>query len=85
MDIFKMAITTAFTFVTLNYNFEIEEIILTVDSNLKEWEATFSQIISKYRHLSRYKSGFWSEAKQNYDIIKRKCREIFKALKKIRS
>jgi hypothetical protein len=52
-----MAITTVPALVTLNYNPEAREIILTVNFNLKKWEATFSQIVSKYRHPSRYKSG----------------------------
>jgi hypothetical protein len=52
-----MAIITAFALVTLNYNPEIGKIILTVDSSLKEWEATLSQIINKYRHPSRYESS----------------------------
>jgi hypothetical protein len=52
-----MAITTVFIFVTLDYSPEVEEIILTVNSNLKGWGATLFQIIDKYKHFFRYKSG----------------------------
>jgi hypothetical protein len=52
-----MAITTVSALVTLNYSPETREIILAVDSNLKGWGATLSQVINKYKHLSRYKSN----------------------------
>jgi hypothetical protein len=31
----------------------------------------------------RYENEIWLNAKQKYDVIKKKCREIFKILKKI--
>jgi hypothetical protein len=85
MDALKMAITTASALVTLDYSPEAGEIILAVDFNLKGWGATLSQIVGKYRHPSRYESGFWSETEQNYDAIKRECRGVLKVLKKVRS
>jgi hypothetical protein len=57
IDILKMVIITALALVILDYNPETEEIILAVNFNLKGWGATLSQIVSKYKHLSRYKSG----------------------------
>src|SRR5258708_37375619 len=81
----KVAITTAPALITLDYSLGAGEIILAVDSSLKGWGATLSQVIDKYRHPFRYESGFWNEAKQYYNIIKRECRGVFKALKKMRS
>jgi hypothetical protein len=40
MNTLKIAIITVFALVIFNYSFEIEKIILTVDSSLKEWETT---------------------------------------------
>ena len=53
-----MIIITVSVFVTLNYSPGVEKIILAVDSSLKGWGATLSQVIGKHRHPSRYKSGF---------------------------
>ena len=36
------------------------------------------------RHLSRYESGLWNKAEQNYDATKRECRGVLKALRKVR-
>jgi hypothetical protein len=49
INILKMAIITAPALVTLNYSPEAGEIILAVNSSLKRWGATLSQIIGKYR------------------------------------
>ena len=86
MNILKLTLTTASTLKFLNYFFLTDEIILTVNFNLKKWNVIFLQInleIDK-RHFSRYKSELWIESKFRYDVIKRKCRELLKALKKIR-
>jgi hypothetical protein len=36
------------------------------------------------KHSMRYENEIWSNTKKKYDVIKKKCREIFKILKKIR-
>jgi hypothetical protein len=36
------------------------------------------------RHSVRYENEIRSNAKKKYDVIKKKCREILKTLKKIR-
>ena len=58
-----MAITTVPALITLDYSPGTGKIILAVDSNLKGWEATLSQIINKYRYPSRYESNFWNKVK----------------------
>ena len=86
MNILKLTLTIASALKSLNYSFLIEEIILTVNFSLKEWNAIWSQINSEIRknHSSRYESDLWTMSKFKYDVIKRKCRELLKALKKIR-
>ena len=42
------------------------------------------QLVIEKKHLSKYESGIWSYAVKKYDAIKRKCRSILKALKKVR-
>ena len=86
MNILKLTLTTASTLKLLNYFFLIDEIILTVNFSLKKWNATFLQVNfeSDKRHFSQYESELWTESKSWYDVMKRKCRELLKALKKVR-
>ncbi len=35
------------------------------------------------KHSMRYESDIWSNAKKKYDVTKKKCRDVFKILKKI--
>ena len=42
------------------------------------------QLVKGKRHPSRYESGIWSSAKKKYDATKQKCREVLKALKKVK-
>ena len=42
------------------------------------------QLVQGKRHPSRYESGIWSTAEKKYDAIKRECRGVLKALKKVR-
>ena len=58
MNILKLILTTASALKSLNYFFLIDEIILTMNFNLKKWSVIFSQInfeIDK-RHFSWYES-----------------------------
>jgi reverse transcriptase-like protein/integrase-like protein len=61
------------------------EIVLAVDSSLKGWGATLGQVDNDKRlRVSRYESGLWNAAEQNYDATKRECRGILKSLQKLR-
>ena len=86
MNILKLTLTTASILKFLNYFFLADEIILTVNFSLKKWSAIFSQVNfeTDKRHFSRYESELWIKSKSRYDATKRKCRELLKALKKIR-
>ena len=57
MDALKVAFIIAPALITLNYSFETGEIILAINSNLKNWGAVLSQMIEKQKYPSRYKSG----------------------------
>ena len=86
MNILKLILTTAPTLRLLNYSSLTDKIILIVDFSLKRWGAILSQINSQTNknHSSRYKSGLWMIFESKYDVMKRKCRELLKALKKVR-
>ena len=86
MNILKLTLTTASILKFLNHFSLTDEIILAVNFNLKKWNVIFSQInfeINK-RHFSRYENKLWIKLKFQYNVTKRKCRELLKALKKIR-
>ena len=86
MNILKLTLTIAFVLKSLNYFSLIDEIILTMNFSLKKWNIIFSQInfeIDK-RHFFWYKSELWIDSKSHYDVIKQKCHDLLKALKKIR-
>ena len=86
MNALKLILTTASTLKLLNYSLLTDEIILTVDFSLKEWGAILFQINSETskNHSSRYESGLWTMSESKYNIMKRECRELLKALKKVR-
>ena len=44
MNILKLTLTIAFVLKSLNYFFLIDEIILTMNFNLKKWNIIFSQV-----------------------------------------
>ena len=86
INILKLTLTIASALKFLNYFFLIDKIILTMNFNLKKWNVIFSQIDFKTdkRHFFQYKSELWIESKSRYNAIKRECRDLLKALKKIR-
>ena len=86
MDTLKLALTTAPALKPLDYSSLAGEIILAVNSSLKGWGATLSQVNPETgkRHPSRYESGLWTESESRYDATKRECRGLLKALKKVR-
>ena len=86
MNILKLILTTASTLTLLNYSFLTDEIILTVNFNLKKWNVILFQINSKTNknHSSRYENDLWTMYESKYDAMKRECRELLKTLKKVR-
>ena len=86
MDTIKIALTTAPALVKIDYQEGAGEIILAVDASLVGWGAVLMQKDDMgHRHPSRYESGLWNAAEQQYDATKRECRGILKALKKVRN
>ena len=86
MNDLKLILTTASTLKSLNYSFLTDEIILIIDFSLKKWDVILFQINSETNknHSSRYKSGLWTIFESKYNVIKRECCELLKALKKVR-
>lgn len=85
MDSLKLALTTAPALVQINYEEGAGKVVLAVDASLTGWGAVLMQEDEeKKRHPSRYESGMWNHAEQNYDATKRECRGVLKALKKVR-
>ena len=84
MDLLKLALTTFPALVSLDYLEGAGEIILTVDTSLEGWGGVLMQLVQGKRHPSRYESGIWSCAEKKYNATKRECRNVLKALKKVR-
>ena len=86
MNILKLILTTASTLKFLNYSFLTDEIMLTVNFNLKKWSAILFQINSgtNKNHSARYESDLWIMFESKYNVTKRECRELLKTLKKVR-
>jgi ribonuclease HI len=85
MDTLKHALTHAPALVRIIYTDKAGEVILGVDASLKGWGAVLMQLDDQgRRHPSRYESGLWNTAEQNYDATKRECRGVLKALRKVR-
>lgn len=71
-------------FILIDYLEDVSLIILDIDTSLKEWKATFMQIVNKKCHFARYKSEIWSLQKKVYNITKQECKKVLKDLKKVR-
>ena len=85
MAALKHALTNAPALVKILYTEEAGEIILATDASLQGWGAVLMQLDALgRRHPSRYESGLWNKAEQNYDATKRECRGVLKALRKVR-
>ncbi len=82
MNILKIAFINSFVFTFIDY--AIDVVILAMNANLENWKEILMILRNEKRHSVRYESEIWSDAKKKYDVIKRECREILKALKKIR-
>ena len=84
MNRFKFALISSFVFIIIDYFEEAKQITLIVDASLIDWDAILMQIKNDKKHSIRYENDIWSFVKRAYDVIKRKCQDIFKTLKKIR-
>jgi hypothetical protein len=82
MNIFKIAFINSFVFIFIDY--AIDVIILAMNASLKDWRKILMILRNQKKHSMRYESEIWSDVEKKYDVIKRKCREILKTLKKIR-
>jgi hypothetical protein len=82
MNIFKIAFINSFAFIFIDY--AIDVVILAMNASLENWKKILMILRNEKKHSMRYENDIWSNAKKKYDVIKKKCREIFKALKKIR-
>ena len=71
---------------SLNYSEEAEKIILVMNASLQEWKAVLQQLNekTKKRHSTRYENEMWSKQETRYDAKKRECKDLLKALKKVR-
>ena len=84
MAALKYALTNVLALVKIQYTDKAGEIILVVDASLKGWGAVLMQLDAlRQRHLSRYESGLWNKAEQNYDVTKKECCKVLKALQKV--
>jgi hypothetical protein len=82
MNILKIAFINSFAFTFIDY--AIDVVILAMNASLEDWKKILMILRNEKKHSMRYESDIWSNAKKKYDVTKRECREIFKALKKIR-
>jgi hypothetical protein len=82
MNTFKIAFINSFAFTFIDY--AIDVVILAMNASLENWKKILMILRNEKRHSIRYESEIWSNAKKKYDVIKKKCREILKILKKIR-
>jgi hypothetical protein len=64
-------------------NYENDVIILAMNASLENWKKILMILRNEKKHSVRYENEIWSKTKKKYDVIKKKCREIFKILKKI--
>jgi hypothetical protein len=82
MNIFKIAFINSFVFTFINY--AIDVVILAMNASLENWKFFLMILRNEKKHSMRYESDIWSNTKKKYDVTKKKCRDVFKILKKIR-
>jgi hypothetical protein len=82
MNILKIAFINSFVFIFIDY--AIDVVILAMNASLENWKKILMILRNEKKHSVRYENEIWSNTKKKYDVIKKKCREIFKVLKKIR-
>ncbi len=81
MNILKIVFINSFAFIFIDY--AIDVVILAMNANFKNWRKILMILRNEKKHSVRYENEIWSNAKKKYDVIKKKCREVFKILKKI--
>ena len=71
---------------SLIYDDDADEIILTVNSTLKDWSFCLMQVAKNQWcwYVCRYNSETWSSAESLYNAEKQECQELLKTLKKVR-
>jgi len=85
MNKLKIVLSTQFVIWLLNYDEDAENIILIVNSSLKEWNLCLMQIVKnkKWWYVCRYDSEIWFVTKSVYDTEKWECCDFLKFLKKV--
>jgi hypothetical protein len=82
MNILKIVFINSSALTFIDYTNDV--IIFAINASLEDWREILMILRIEKKHSMRYESEIWSNAEKKYDVIKKKCREIFKALKKIR-
>ncbi len=70
---------------SLSYDENTENIVLIVNSSLKEWDLCLMQIVKdkNWQHIYKYDSEIWSVAESMYNVKKQECYDLLKFLKKV--
>ena len=68
------------------YKNDINDIVLTVNSNLEKWKFCLIQLIKNnwQQYVCRYDNELWLDTEFSYNT-KKKCWELLKTLKKIQT
>jgi len=86
MAILKDALCNAPALKTFDVSAGAGHIVVGVDASSEGWGAILQQKDeNKDRHPGRYESGLWNKSEKRYDVGKRECRGLMKALKKFRN
>jgi len=77
--------STQFVIWSLSYDDDTENIVLIINSSLKEWDLCLMQIVKnkKWQHVCKYDSEIWFVAKSMYNVRKQECHDFLKSLKKV--
>jgi len=72
---------------SLSYDNDAENIVLTVNSSLKEWNLCLMQIVKnkKQQHVCKYDSEIWFVTESVYNAEKWECCNLLKFLKKVQA
>jgi hypothetical protein len=78
----KIVFINYFVFTFIDYTNDL--IILAINTSFEDWKQIMMILRNEKKHSMCYESEIWSNAEKKYNVIKRKCREILKVLKKTR-